>query len=58
MFSRFVANRNRVSHLIQGLLDVNERILVYGDKTHQKSEQELQDSSWLKLKTWFESVPK
>jgi hypothetical protein len=58
MFSRFVANRNRVSHLIQGLLDVNERILLYGDKTHQKPEQELQDSSWLKLKTWFGSVPK
>ena len=41
MFERFTANRHRVSHLIKELLDVNERILVYGDKTHQKPEAEL-----------------
>ena len=58
MFKRFTTNRHRVSHRIKGLLDVNERILVYGDKTHQKSEAELLAKTWLKLKTWYGSVPK
>ena len=58
MFKRFTANRHRVSHLIKGLLDVIERILIYGDKSHQKPEAELLAATWLKLKTWYGSVPK
>ena len=47
-----------MSRLIKGLLGANERILVYGDKSHQKSEAELLAATWLKLKIWYGSVPK
>ena len=58
MLSRYDATRHRISHLIQGLLDVNSKILEYGDSSNQRPESDLHKSLLLKLKVWYSSVPK
>ena len=58
MLSRYDATCHRISHLIQGLLDVNSKILEYGDPSNQRSESDLHKSLLLKLKVWYSSVPK
>ena len=58
MLSRYDATRHRISHLIQGLLDVNSKILEYGDSSNQRPEPDLHKSLLLKLKVWYSSVPK
>jgi len=58
MLQRYDATCHRLSHLIQGLLDVNAKILEYGDSSHQRAESDLHKSLLLKLKVWYRSVPK
>ena len=58
LLSRYDATCHRISHLIQGLLDVNSKILEYGDSSNQRSESDLHKSLLLKLKVWYSSVPK
>ena len=58
MMQRYDATAHRISHLIQGLLDVNEKILVYGDESHQRAEGDLHKALLLKLRVWYRSVPK
>ena len=58
MLSRYDATSHRISHLIQGLIDVNSKILEYGDSSNQRPESDLHKSLLLKLKVWYGSVPK
>ena len=58
MLQRYDATCHRLSHLIQGLLDVNAKILEYGDSSHQRPESDLLKQLLLKLKVWYRSVPK
>ena len=57
MLNKFDAPRHRLSHLIQGLLDVNARILQYGSVSDTEPEDQLLKRVWLKLKIWYRSVP-
>ena len=57
MLSKFDAPRHRLSHLIQGVLDVNARILQYGSVADTEPEDQLLKRVWLKLKIWYRSVP-
>ena len=50
MLSKFDAPRHRLSHLIQGVLDVNARILQYGPAADTEPEDQLLKRVWLKLK--------
>ncbi|MAF40235.1 MAG: hypothetical protein CL859_00010 [Cyanobium sp. ARS6] len=58
MLGKYDATAHRLSHLIQGLLSVNSRILKYGDSSNQRPESDLHKSLILKLKVWYRSVPK
>ena len=57
MLNKFDAARHRLSHLIQGMLDVNARILQYGSVSDTEPEDQLLKRVWLKLKIWYRSVP-
>ena len=57
MLNKFDAPRHRLSHLIQGMLDVNARILQYGSTSDTEPEDQLLKRVWLKLKIWYRSVP-
>ena len=57
MLNKFDAPRHRLSHLIQGMLDVNARILQYGSASDTEPEDQLLKRVWLKLKIWYRSVP-
>jgi len=57
MLNKFDPPRHRLSHLIQGLLDVNARILQYGSSFDTEPEDQLLKRVWLKLKIWYRSVP-
>ena len=57
MSNKFDAPRHRLSHLTQGILDVNTRILQYGSASNTELEDQLLKRVWLKLKIWYRSVP-
>ena len=57
MLNKFDAPRHRLSSLIQGMLDVNARILQYGSAPGTGPEDQLLKRVWLRLKIWYRSVP-
>ena len=58
MLNKFGAPRHRLSYLIQGMLDVDARILQYGSASDTEPEDQLlKRKFWLKLKIWYRSVP-
>jgi hypothetical protein len=58
MLQRYDGTVHRLSHLLQGLLDVNSKIMEYGNSSYQRSESDLHKALLLRLKVWYRSVPK